>query len=279
MSGAGRSAPDAELVGLAAAAVTAGRVILAVAEAGFDVARKSDASPVTVADERAEAILLAELAARFPGVAVVAEEAAAAGRVPGDLGARFFLVDPLDGTREFVSGNGEYTVNVGLIEEGRPVVGVVHAPALGEIFVGRVGHGAWVGTVAADGAIAWRAIAVRAAPATAVVLASRSHGDAATAALIAALGPVETRAAGSSLKFCRIAEGAADLYPRFGRTMEWDTAAGEAVLRAAGGAVVDPVGRALGYGKRAAGFANSAFLAFGDAGVGARAVAAAATGA
>lgn len=267
--------PPSDLLRLAETAIAAGAAILEVARDGFAVATKGDASPVTIADERAEAIILARLAADHPGVAVVAEEAAAAGRLPVDLGRRFFLVDPLDGTREFVAGRGDYTVNVALIEDGRAVAGVVLAPALGEIFVGRVGVGAFAGRVGEDGAVAWRAIATREIPpAGPVVTASRSHGDAATEAVIGRLAPAERVPAGSSLKFCRIAEGVADLYPRLGRTMEWDTAAGEAVLAAAGGGVVAADGRAMVYGRAATGFANGAFFAFGSAAGRARGVAA-----
>jgi len=180
------------------------------------------------------------------------------------------LVDPLDGTREFVDRSGEYTVNIALVEDGRPVLGVVHAPALDEVHVGRVGSGAAHGRLEADGTVAWTSIAVRPAPADGLaVLASRSHCDAATEALLARLPVTERVAAGSSLKFCRLAEGKADLYPRLGRTMEWDTAAGDAVLTAAGGRVVTLDGRPLAYGKRGraedADFANPHFLALGDA--------------
>ena len=243
----------------------AGREILAVAAAGIEVETKADESPVTAADRRAEAVILAGLAEILPGVAVVAEEAAAAGRLPGALGRRFVLVDPLDGTREFVSGSGDYTVNVAVIEDGRPVVGVVHAPALGEIHLGRVGSGAAKGTIAADGTVAWAPIAVRTCDAARpAVLASRSHAGPDTETLLARLPGARRIAAGSSLKFARVAEGAADLYPRLGRTMQWDTAAGEAVLIAAGGRVVGLDGRPLVYGGGPAGFANPWFVAAGD---------------
>ena len=255
--------------------LAAGRAILEIATGDIGLSLKADASPVTLADARAEAIILADLARAFPDIAVVAEESTAAGRCPTALGARFFLVDPLDGTREFISGNGEYTVNVALIEDGRPVMGVVFAPALGEIFAGRVGEGARAGRIRPDGTIAWRSIAARAqAPNPPVVLASRSHCGGETEDFLADFGPHERIAVGSSLKFARLAEGVADLYPRLGRTMEWDTAAGEAVLRAAGGAVVGVDGRPLGYGHLDRGFANPWFLAFCDRALGARAVAA-----
>jgi 3'(2'),5'-bisphosphate nucleotidase len=248
------------------ASLDAGMAILEVCRAGFSVATKPDASPVTLADERAEAIVLAALSRDLPGVPVVAEEAHAAGRLPASLGRRFVLVDPLDGTREFVAGNRDFTVNVALVEDGRPVVGVVHAPACGETFAGVVGVGAWRIETEADGAFRRRPIAVAPRPAAGFrVLSSRSHGDPATEALIARLPIVGREIAGSSLKFCRLAEGRADFYPRFGRTMEWDTAAGEAVLVAAGGTLVGLDGRPLVYGGgRSAGFANPPFLALGD---------------
>lgn len=259
---------------LIATALTAGRAILEIAAGDVGATFKSDRSPVTLADARAEAIILAELALDFPGIPVVAEEAVAAGHMPVMLGRHFFLVDPLDGTREFLSGNGEYTVNIALIEAGSPIAGVVLAPALGEIFAGRVGEGARAGRIAEDGAIDWRPIGVRAvAPEVPLVLASRSHCGAETEVFLERFGRHERIAAGSSLKFARLAEGAADLYPRLGRTMEWDTAAGEAVLRAAGGAVVGIDGHPLAYGRRDRGFAHPWFLAYGDPAIGDRAVA------
>lgn len=261
---------DALLAALTETAIRAGRAILEVYADDFDVTIKGDDSPVTLADARAEALILADLARLMPGVPVVAEEAIAGGAVPPALGASFVLVDPLDGTREFVSRNGEFTVNIAIVAEGRPVAGVVLAPVLGEIFVGRVGVGARAGRLGPDGSIVWRDIAVRAAPADGlVVLASRSHAGPETEALLARLAVAERIAAGSSLKFCRLAEGAADLYPRLGRTMEWDTAAGDAVLSAAGGSVVTLDGAPLAYGKRGRAedvdFANPWFVASGCA--------------
>ncbi len=250
---------------LVATALAAGRVVREVYDGDFAVAHKGDSSPVTLADQRAEELILADLTHLLPDVPVVAEESVSAGRAPGALGARFVLVDPLDGTREFVTRNGEFTVNIAVIEDGRPVMGVVLAPVLGEIWTGWIGSGARHGRIAGEGAIDWRAIAV-AAPATSGlrVLASRSHAGAETEALLGRLPVAQRIAAGSSLKFCRLAEGAADLYPRLGRTMEWDTAAGEAVLTAAGGLVADLDGRPLVYGRsvsEADAFANPAFVA------------------
>ncbi len=226
------------------------------------VSHKGDGSPVTLADAEAEAIILAGLARIAPDIPVVAEEEAAAGRVPGAC-ERFFLVDPLDGTREFITGNGEFTVNIALVEHGVPVMGVVFAPALGRLFAG-CPAGAW----SRDAGEERRAMRVRAMPPALTVVGSRSHGSPETDAFLRDLPVAGFAACGSSLKFCLLAAGEADFYPRFGRTMEWDTAAGDAILRAAGGLVTTCDGRPLAYGKREqagdADFANPHFLAFGD---------------
>ena len=235
----------------------AGAEILGVYETAFRVGAKEDASPVTEADLRAEAVILEGLARIAPDTPVVAEESVAAGRVPDVSGGRFWLVDPLDGTREFVSRNGEFTVNVALVEDGRPVTGVVHLPALEQTYWGDR-EGAWrrhgngeVEPVRCrqpdDGGL--------------VVVASRSHRDARTDEYLQGLPVRELIAAGSSLKLCRVAEGSADLYPRLGRTMEWDIAAGQAVLEAAGGSVRTLSGEPLRYGKP--GFDNPVFVARG----------------
>jgi len=233
----------------------AGDVILDIYRTDFEVRGKDDASPVTEADEKAEALILPALDALLPGVPVVAEEAVAAGHIP-EVSERFWLVDPLDGTKEFISRNGEFTVNIALIEHGRPVLGVVLAPALDRLFGGAVGAGAWI-----EEAGVRRPISVRIPPAEGVtVVASRSHGDA--SALDAFLAPykvAELRSAGSSLKICLVAAGEADLYPRLGRTMEWDIAAGHAVLAAAGGDLTVIDGAPLNYGKP--GFDNPHFVA------------------
>jgi len=233
----------------------AGDVILEIYKTDFEVRGKDDASPVTEADEKAEALILPALEAILPGVPVVAEEAVAAGNIP-DVGERFWLVDPLDGTKEFINRNGEFTVNIALIENGQPTVGVVLAPALNRLFSGAVGVGAWIEDEAGR-----REISVRTPPEAGVtVVASRSHGDA--TALDAFLAPykvAELRSAGSSLKICLVAAGEADLYPRLGRTMEWDIAAGHAVLAAAGGTLTTIEGAVLGYGKP--GFDNPHFVA------------------
>jgi 3'(2'),5'-bisphosphate nucleotidase len=263
--------PLPPIAGLIDAALAGGRAVMAVyGRADFGVHLKADDSPVTEADAAAEAAILTRLRRLAPDLAVVAEEATAARGAPADIGAVFALVDPLDGTKEFIARNGEFTVNIGIVRDGRPVVGVVLAPALGRIWWGVVGTGAFAADLAADDGdaagllAAATAIAVRAAPPAGLsVMASRSHCGAATEAFLARLPVAERMAAGSSLKFCRIAEGCCDLYPRHGPTMEWDTAAGDAVLTAAGGHVVDLDGRPLRYGKCAEAFHNPAFVAMG----------------
>ena len=237
-------------------AQAAGIVVMRHYEAGCDTRVKADRSPVTDADEEAETLILAELATAFPNVPVVAEEEAAAGRV-AKVGSRFFLVDPVDGTKEFIKRGGEFTVNIGEIVDGVPVSGVVFAPAIGRLFVGAVGEGAFE----ISGGVT-RAIAAR-APAEdgLVAVSSKSHPDAKTDALLKSLAVKGNTNAGSSLKFCLVAAGEADIYPRAGHTMEWDTAAGDAVLRAAGGRMTDWDGAPFVYGK--AGFHNTAFIARG----------------
>ena len=238
-------------------ALDAGRAILAhyADEIAIDIT--ADRSPVTEADRAAEAVILAGLARLAPAIPVVAEEQAAAMGLPTDAARRFFLVDPLDGTREFLKRNGEFTVNIALIEDGRPTLGTVHLPALGLTYRGADGE------AHAIDAAGRRAIRARAAsPEGLTVLISRSHLDKeATDAFMKTIAVKETVIAGSSLKFGRIAEGRGDLYVRLGRTMEWDTAAGHAVLEAAGGSVRTMDGASLGYGKP--GFENPHFLARG----------------
>jgi 3'(2'), 5'-bisphosphate nucleotidase len=239
----------------------AGALIMDIYATDFAVRGKGDASPVTEADEKAEALLLKGLARLFPGIPVVAEEAVAAGGVPEAVEDQFWLVDPLDGTKEFISRNGEFTVNVALVRHGQPVMGVVYTPALDKLYAGAQGLGAYL-----EHAGRREPIHVRAVPdAGLTVVGSRSHGDAqAMEAFLAGRQVAEFRSAGSSLKLCLVAAGEADLYPRLGRTMEWDIAAGHAVLAAAGGSVkrVDN-GAALSYGKP--GFDNPHFVAAGQA--------------
>jgi 3'(2'), 5'-bisphosphate nucleotidase len=239
-------------------AIAAGEVILGIYNSDFTHERKSDHSPVTEADVAAEKVIHAALRRLTPEIPVIAEEDAAVNGLPPEAAARFWLVDPLDGTKEFIARNGEFTVNIALIENHVPTVGVVHLPVLGETF-------------STDGKQAWRTLAgqqrqqikARSIPlAGAVMTISRSHAD---KELVKAsemgVKIADTLVAGSSLKFCRLAEGVADLYPRFGPTMEWDTAAGHAVLAAAGGSVRELDGRPLAYGKQ--GFRNPHFIARG----------------
>jgi 3'(2'), 5'-bisphosphate nucleotidase len=218
---------------------------------------------VTEADELAEKVILAGLARLDPAVPVIAEEAAAAGKCP-PAAARFYLVDPLDGTKEFISRNGEFTVNIALIKDGIPVSGVVYAPALRQLYAGEAGKGAFIAAAEPDQTtLVWSPIVTRPRPADGLtVVASRSHRDKDTEAFLRTQQVKELISAGSSLKFCLLASGKADLYPRFGRTMEWDIAAGHAVLAAAGGRVETADGHPITYGKTARGYDNPAFIAW-----------------
>jgi 3'(2'), 5'-bisphosphate nucleotidase len=257
------------LEGLIEAAHEAGREICRIYRAGFDVRVKEDASPVTAADHVAERVILEHLARLAPDVPVVAEEGVAAGQVPS-IGERFFLVDPLDGTREFVSRNGEFTVNIALVEHGTPTLGVVYAPVTGALYAGdtsvpramrmRIDADANAGdrTAAPRESIAVR---VPPPPGGLIAVASRSHRDPATDAYLTRLQITKTVSVGSALKFCLVATGEADLYPRAQSISEWDTAAGHAIVVAAGGRVTDARGGALRYGKR--GFRSGAFVASG----------------
>lgn len=265
-------AEAAELTRLLAAAEAlaraAGALILEVYASDFDVSAKADTSPVTLADERAEALITPALQALTPAWPVVAEEAAARGLAPA-AARSFWLVDPLDGTREFVQRNGQFTVNIALVHEGAPVLGVVLQPVGDVLYAGIVGQGAWC-----EQAGQRRALQVQAVSAAGWRLAaSRSHGDEAALqawlhtglAPVAGGLPVAGRVnAGSSLKFGLLACGEADVYPRLGRTMEWDTAAGHAVLAAAGGRVCTLDGAPLRYGKP--GYENPHFVAWAGTG-------------
>ena len=238
---------------IADAAREAGDAILEVVRRGFEIEAKSDASPVTEADRAAELIILAALARAAPGVPVIAEEEVAAGRIPAhdDL---YFLVDPLDGTKEFCRGGDDYTVNIGLIEENTPRLGVVFAPATRRLHAGSVGAGAWL-----DDGNGRTPIQTKPRGEQLTAVASKSHLNQATIAYLEeAVGTCGYVSVGSSLKFCIVAEGDADIYPRASPTSEWDTAAGHAVLLAAGGLVDGPDGTPLRYGKRA--FLNRAFV-------------------
>ena len=243
---------------LLSVARAAGDAVMAIyQEGGPQVAFKADASPVTEADLAAHRVLAAGLAPLLSDCPVVSEEDAVS-LAPHTSLNRFWLVDPLDGTKEFIGRNGEFTVNVALIEHGQPVLGVVLVPALGQLYSGGAGLGAFM-----EDALGRRSIAVRAVPAGGLtVVGSRSHGDdQAMDAFLKGMNVAAIRTAGSSLKLCLVASGEADLYPRLGRTMEWDIAAGHAVLEAAGGTVCDLQGQPLRYGKP--GWGNPRFVAGG----------------
>ncbi|HJR75207.1 MAG TPA: 3'(2'),5'-bisphosphate nucleotidase CysQ [Luteimonas sp.] len=246
--------------GVIALAREAAAAILQVYEGAFDVERKADASPLTAADLAAHRCIVAGLARLTPDIPVLSEEAAEETPLAERRAwHRLWLVDPLDGTREFVKRNGEFTVNIALIEDGAPVFGVIQAPVGGALWHGEAGRGAF----RRDGDDE-RPIRVRAPAAMPLrVAASRSHRDPRTEALMVRIGETETVARGSSLKFCLLAEGGMDVYPRFGPTSEWDTAAGQCILEAAGGAVIDPKGRPLRYNQRDT-ILNGDFLALGD---------------
>lgn len=244
------------LVARASAAVTA--------LAGNTAVRsKPDGSPVTVADEAAEAVILDGLARLMPGVPVVSEEQTA--RLgPPLLDPIFVLVDPLDGTREFVAGRDEYTVNLAIVSRAVPILGIVAAPARGLLWRGAAGKAERLRLIG-DAAHDPSPVHTRRCPATGpVALVSRSHFDAGTDALLARLQPAKREASGSSIKFCRIAEGSADVYPRLGTVSEWDIAAGHALVAAAGGRVTAPHGEPLSYGRAADGFRVHGFIAWGD---------------
>ncbi len=231
------------LFGLAA---QAGDAILRVRAEGFTTQSKDDDSPVTAADHAAEAVIVTALRAAMPQVPVVAEEEMAGGHIP-ERASTYWLVDPLDGTKEFSRGRDDFCVCIGLIRAGRPALGVIHGPVLARAWGGIVGSGAWMRDAAGA-----RAITARTAPAVGLsVLASRSHGsDPRLGPFLAGRQVADVRNMGSALKFGLVADGSADLYPRFGPTMEWDTAAGQAIVEAAGGTVIDvATGLPLAYGK------------------------------
>lgn len=242
-----------------ALALRAGAAILQVYADPFEVERKADASPLTAADLAAHRILVSGLRALCPELPVLSEESAAIAWSERRTWTRYWLVDPLDGTREFVKRNGEFTVNIALIDDHRPVLGVVHAPALGETAFAVSGGGAY--TRCADGDLR---LHVRRPEAPLRVAASRSHLDARTAAVLARMGEPQTIGLGSSLKFLRIAAGEIDVYPRFGPTSEWDTAAAQCILEAAGGVVLALDGTPLRYNRKDS-LLNPEFIALGDA--------------
>ncbi len=256
---------------LTAIVSAASATILQIRAGSLQTRTKPDQSPVTAADEAAEAIILEGLAHVLPGVPVVSEEAVE--RVPtADLGSEFVLVDPLDGTRELVAGRDEFTVNVALLKGGRPHLGIVAAPALGLLWRGYPGRGAERLSLAPGGTTGKaEPIRTRTCPASGLVATvSRSHLDPETKAFLARLPVGTTINCGSAIKFCQVAEGAADVYPRFGTTCEWDIAAGQAVLAAAGGMVVSLTGGELPYGRAAERFRVPGFVAWGDPAAAAR---------
>lgn len=237
-------------------AIQAGEAILDIARTPLVARAKADATPVTLADEAADAVIVTGLRRLTPDIPVLSEESV----TPETLGmvfpTRFWVVDPLDGTKEFLAGNGEYTVNIALVDNGVPLIGVVHAPALGWTYA--AGHGR---VFRRHGQGTSETLAARPSPARPLALVSRSHRDPKTDAYLKGLGGIDERSVGSSLKFCLIAAGEGDLYVRFGRTMEWDTAAGHAILSAAGGSVCTLDGQPLRYGKP--GLQNPDFIARG----------------
>jgi len=255
--------------GLLSVALAAARAQMAHFGTGMEVERKADQSPVTVADRQSEEIILAGLARVAPGVPVIAEEEVAAGRIP-DITGPFFLVDPLDGTKGFIKGKPEFTINIGLIEARAPVFGLLYAPALSDFYVtlapneaanAKLEPGSNVSSLAECGL---RPLRTRVPdPHALVALTSQSHLNRATESFLAGYNVIERRALASSLKFGLIAKGEADVYPRVGPTCEWDTAAGHAVLVAAGGAVTATDGAPLLYGNAARGFENPDFVAWG----------------
>jgi len=245
--------------GVLALARRAGEAILAVYARDFDVETKADDSPPTHADLAAHRIIVEGLHALAPQIPVLSEEAAGIAWEQRRAWTRYWLVDPLDGTREFVKKNGEFTVNIALVEGHRPVLGVVYAPVFDYLLHAEAGQGAWLRQDGGDLALSVR----RPATSPLRVAASRSHLDARTAAFLDRLGEAERHGLGSSLKFCRIAEGRVDVYPRFGPTSEWDTAAAQCVLEAAGGAVLRLDGTPLDYNRKDS-LLNPDFIAIGD---------------
>lgn len=271
---AGRASPlhsDSDRRGLAKLfgdlVVSAGALAIEVLERPqISTQFKEDRSPVTEADERVEEYLFKALARDLPGVPIIAEEAAARGESVSH-GDAFLLIDPIDGTRQFLARSPEFTVNLALIVGGAPVAGAISAPAMRRVWFGAAES--FTADAAPGGALPapqdWRKLRTRKAPPQGMTaLVSKSHLDDETCAFVARLNIVDRISAGSSLKFCTVAEGRADVYPRFGPTMEWDTAAGDAILRGAGGVVVHPGGAPFGYNKTARHYRNGSFIAWGD---------------
>lgn len=249
----------------------AGQAIMEIFESDFEILSKQDASPVTIADEKGEAIITKALASLTPHIPVIGEEAKSQGKAPDldnatqDGKKYFWLVDPLDGTKEFIKRGTDFTVNIGLIEDGHPIMGLVYAPALGKIWVGGQDVEAKLLTVSDYKVTASQNMATRCFhPENAVIVASKSHRSPELESWLAHYPDAEHVSIGSSLKFCLVAEGQADLYPRLGPTCEWDTAAAHAVLVGAGGKVLDDHGQPLCYGKDFRTYLNPYFIAIGD---------------
>lgn len=246
-------------------AVKAGDVIMPFYENGCETMIKEDDSPVTAADQAAEAVILSSLRSAYPDIPVIAEEEICSGHMPESLGRRFFLVDPLDGTREFINQRSDFTVNIALIEDGIPIAGTVYAPVRGEMFSG-FGDTATRVKVAQETLSERENLRVTGKVKAEVAVASRSHRTPETDEFLKTHQITDCISVGSSLKFCLLAKGEADIYPRFGRTMEWDTAAGDAVLRAAGGLTTCSDGSVFTYGKQNqthdAPFANPFFISW-----------------
>ena len=226
---------------------------------------KPDQSPVTAADEASETVILQGLTQILPKMPVVAEESASAA-APADLTGSFVIVDPLDGTREFLAGRDEFTINLAIVTRGLPVAGIIAAPKQGQLWRGVIGHGAERLRLSGGSSGPAEAISTRPWPDAPVAVVSRSHMDAATDKFVSALGPTTRVPCGSAIKFCHIAEGTADIYPRLATTCEWDVAAGHALVVAAGGLVTAPLGIPLTYGRAAENFRVPAFVAWGDPG-------------
>jgi 3'(2'), 5'-bisphosphate nucleotidase len=254
-----------ELTGIVSRAAAA---VLAIRADGLNTRSKADQSPVTAADHASEALIVEGVSRVLPGIPIVSEEAFSRAP-PASLDGTFVLVDPVDGTRELVAGRDEFVINLAVVNQGRPVLGIISAPALGLIWRAAEGAGADRLRLApgapATNATERAAIKTRSWPAAGIVAAmSRSHLDQHTQALLARLPIADRLVSGSAIKFCRVAEGAADLYPRLGPTCEWDIAAGDAIVRIAGGSVTTPDGRPLPYGRTAERFLVPGFIASGD---------------
>ncbi len=264
---------DREFVeGVVETAFRAGQAAMRIYATDFAVSYKDDQSPVTAADHASEAVILGGLAELAPGIPVIAEESVSEGRMP-ETSRYFFLVDPLDGTREFMKKNGEFTINIALIEAGVPKFGLIYAPALSKLYLTLSPEEAVSAMLPSNlsylkpGSLNWQPMRTRTpVPGALTCVVSRSHQTGETEAFMQSKGIVETKRIGSSLKFCLVAAGEADVYPRLGPTWEWDTAAGHAIVNAAGGCVLLQTGEPLIYGKRSDRYLNPGFIVWGKAG-------------